>query len=118
MAPLTLAYLIFVLFGTPPYFLAWKKYAKKVRKFATKIASRQNSVNFLLAYLVFWLAYLVFWLSYLIFCWRTLFFVWCICLPCSLWKKVNRLVKSTLPPVVAVGTNIRYALSLSLSHPC
>ena len=44
-----------------------KKYAKKVRKFATKIASRQNSVNFWLAYLVFWLAYLVFWLSYLIF---------------------------------------------------
>ena len=29
------AYLIFVLFGTPPYFLACKKYAKKVRKFAT-----------------------------------------------------------------------------------
>ena len=61
-------YLIFVLFGTPPYFLASKKYAKKVRKFATKIASRQNSVNF-------WLAYLVFWFSYLIFCWRTWFFL-------------------------------------------
>ena len=46
-------YLIFVLFGTPPYFLADKKYAKKVRKFATKIALRQNNVNFWLAYLFF-----------------------------------------------------------------
>ena len=40
-----LAYLIFVIFGTPPYFQACKRYAKKVRKFTTKIASRQNSVN-------------------------------------------------------------------------
>ena len=70
------AYLIFVPFGTPPYFLACKKYAKKGRKFVTKIASRQNSVNFWLAYLVFWLAYLVFWLSYLVFCWHTCFFSW------------------------------------------
>ena len=38
-------YLIFVIFGTPPYFLDLKKYATKVRKFATKIASQQNSVN-------------------------------------------------------------------------
>ena len=70
------AYLIFVFFGTPPYFLACKKYTKKVRKFTTKIASRQNSINFWLAYLVIWLAYLVFWLSYSIFCWCTWFFSW------------------------------------------
>ena len=56
-------------------FFGLKKYAKKVREFATKIALRQNSVNFWLAYLVFWLAYLVFWLSYLIFCWRAWFFL-------------------------------------------
>ena len=76
------SYLIFVSFCTPPYFLACKKYTKKVRKFTTKIASRQNSINFWLAYLVFWLAYLVFWLAYLvfwlsysIFCWCTWFFL-------------------------------------------
>ena len=47
----------------------WKLYTKKVRKFATKTASRQNSVNqyFWLVYLVFWLVYLVFWLAYLLF---------------------------------------------------
>ena len=78
-------------------FQASKRYAKKVRKLATKIASRQNSVNqylfywrillieiahmvFCLAYLVFWLAYFVFCLAYLVFClaytiyfWRTLY---------------------------------------------
>ena len=35
---------------------------QKVRKFATKTASRQNSVN-----QYFWLVYLVFWLVYLVF---------------------------------------------------
>ena len=44
------AYLIIVIFGTPTYFLGLKKYAKKVRKFATKFASRQNSVNQYLEY--------------------------------------------------------------------
>jgi len=68
-------YLIFVFFGTPPYFLACKKYTKKVRKFTTKIASRQNSINFWLAYLVFWLAYLVFWLAYWYFGCRIQYFV-------------------------------------------
>jgi len=38
-------YLIFVIFCTPPHFLACKLYARKVSKFVTKIASRQNSVN-------------------------------------------------------------------------
>ena len=38
-------YLIFVIFCTPPQFLACKLYARKVRKFETKIASQQNSVN-------------------------------------------------------------------------
>ena len=31
------AYLIFVIFCTPPHFLACKSYARKVRKFATKL---------------------------------------------------------------------------------
>ena len=38
-------YLIFVIFCTPPYSLAYKLYARKKRKFAIKIASRQNRVN-------------------------------------------------------------------------
>ena len=42
---ITKAYLIFVIFGTPPYFLACKRYAKKVRNFATKIASQLNSIK-------------------------------------------------------------------------
>ena len=63
-----------------------------MRKFATKIASRQNSVNqylffwrtllieiahlvFCLAYLVFWLAYFVFCLAYLVFCLAYLVFL-------------------------------------------
>ena len=49
-----------------------------MRKFATKIISRQNSVNqyfvFCLAYFVFCLAYLVFWLKNLVFVWCT----WCL----------------------------------------
>ena len=49
-----------------------------MRKFATKIISRQNSVNqyfvFCLAYFVFCLAYLVFWLENLVFVWCT----WCL----------------------------------------
>ena len=64
-------YLIFVIFCTPPHFLARKLYTRKVRKFVTKIASRQNSVNW---YWPFWLALLLFWLVYLLFCWRT----WCL----------------------------------------
>ena len=39
------AYLIFVIFSTPPHFLACKLYAGKVRKFASQTAARQNSVN-------------------------------------------------------------------------
>ena len=37
------AYLIFVIFCTPPHFLAFKLYARKVHKFATKncIATKQ-----------------------------------------------------------------------------
>ena len=69
------AHLIFVIFLYATTFFGLKKVLQKVRKFASKIASRQNSVDFWLAYLVFWLAYLVFWLSYLIFCWRTCFFL-------------------------------------------
>ena len=45
----------YLLFLIPPYFLNPQKVRKKVRKFATKIASRQNSVNF---------------------CWRTWYFGW------------------------------------------
>ena len=39
------AYLKFVIFSMPPHFFACKLYARKVRKFATKTAARQNSVN-------------------------------------------------------------------------
>ena len=38
-------YLIFVIFVRQRHFQAWKRYAKKVRKFTTKIASRQNNVK-------------------------------------------------------------------------
>ena len=66
-------------------FQAFKRYAKKVRKLATKIASRQNSVNQYLfywrillieiAHMVFCLAYLVFWLAYFVFCLAHLVFL-------------------------------------------
>ena len=52
----------------PPHFLAWKLYARNVRKFATKIALRQNSINWYRAYLLFWFAYLV-----------SSALAWCIC---------------------------------------
>ena len=39
------SYLIFVNFFTQPQFKAWKFFHLKVRKFAEKIASRQNSVK-------------------------------------------------------------------------
>ena len=70
----------------------WKFYAKKMRKFMTKIASRQNSVNNLVfwsAYLVFFLAYFHILMAYLVFwlaTWR------------SLLKKVRQLKKSTPMP--------------------
>ena len=89
----------------------WKLYAKKVRKFTTKIASRQNSVN----NLVFWSAYMVFFISgWRIWCfgWHTWCFgwrIWCFgwrisdskqSLLFSLWKKVRRVEKSTPTPLV------------------
>ena len=58
------SYLIFVIFCTPPHFLACKLYARKVRKFATTIASRQNSVN---QYLFFWRTLLIK-IAHLMFC--------------------------------------------------
>ena len=42
--PAQCPYLIIVFFCTPQHFFACKLYARKVRRFATKIASRQNSV--------------------------------------------------------------------------
>ena len=41
----TRTYLISVIFCTPTHFLACKLYARKMRTFVTKSASRQNSVN-------------------------------------------------------------------------
>ena len=54
------SYLIFIIFFTPPHYLACELYARKVRTFATKSALQQNSVNQYWAYLLFWLAYLVY----------------------------------------------------------
>ena len=56
------SYLLFVIFCTPPHFLAWKLYASKVRKFATTncLATKpRKSILGVLAVLVGVLAVLV-----------------------------------------------------------
>ena len=50
----TVAYLIFVIFCTPPHFLACKLYARKVRKFATKNCLATKPRKSILGVLVVW----------------------------------------------------------------
>ena len=66
---------------------------------------------FNLAYLVFWLALLVFSMVYLVFCLACLVFSY------SLRKKYAGL-KNTLPPVVAVVTNMSYEEGREINHEC
>ena len=69
-----LPYLIFVIFCTAPHFLACTLYATKVRKSATKIASRQTAqINIGRTCCFGWRSYCFGWRSYC-FGWRS----WCL----------------------------------------